>query len=249
MKCLNLRSMELKEISCAYEPAGGCTCVYKSPGQVYIPLENNDDEYHYAVVSADCVLRYEKEVSILQIGTDNFSLLLPRRTGIERTDNYHFIQYQEVQVIDGTGQAEIIDLKCKSRPIGIFEIGNKGVIYFVTGKEILSVIESRDKTKIVFSCECIRSQTAMAVHDSLIYLSLKRFERIGRSGFGYSRFQNDEMEGTYIIDMTDLSVKKISNYIYSGLYNLDDTCLYGTDENGNIYQIGFNGESKLIYSQ
>lgn len=113
------------------------------------------------------------------------------------------------------------------------------IIHNESGSDILYWINEAGDVQKLFSVECLDSRSAVNVHGTDVYLSLKRYKEYGE--IGMKRYENDTLEGTYRISLTDYSVQRLSDQIYDGLYNFDDTCLYACDENCNIFQIDFNG--------
>lgn len=49
-----------------------------------------------------------------------------------------------------------------------------------------------------------------------------------------------------LIDLKDGTKEKINDYIFCGMYNFDDTCIYCCDEDGNIYRMELDGEVSPI---
>ncbi len=92
----------------------------------------------------------------------------------------------------------------------------------------------------LFSVPCMTSVSAVTVHGTKAYLSFLRYAKSGE--IGQVRYENDTSEGTYIIDLESFCVKKVSDKIYCGLYNFDDTCLYACDECCHIYKLDFNAD-------
>lgn len=92
----------------------------------------------------------------------------------------------------------------------------------------------------LFSAPCFYSVSALNVRGKDVYLSFKRFEKEGLFGV-YTRFRNDEMEGTYRICLENYAVEKISDKIYDGLYIFDDTGIYACDEDCRVYKLDFDG--------
>ena len=121
-------------------------------------------------------------------------------------------------------------------------------MYCINGRTPLSIIESDQKITPVFTFDCLMSESSIALHENKIFLSVRRYREFGPLSLGYLIDSNDDLEGLYTINMSDFSVRKISDSFYTGLYNLDGTCLYGCDTDGNVYKIAFDGASQLIFS-
>lgn len=78
------------------------------------------------------------------------------------------------------------------------------------------------------------------VFEDKLYYYVERYEKYGI--LGMTRFENDEIEGTFIINLKDLSVEKVSDKIYNGLYIFDDTGIYACDDKCNIVKLDFDGK-------
>lgn len=91
----------------------------------------------------------------------------------------------------------------------------------------------------VFSVECMSSDTALAVTEDSAYFSLKRYA--GYNDIFLRRFENDAIEGTYRISLTDFTPVKISDAIYSGLYWFGGDYLLACDEYCNVYVLNLDG--------
>ena len=91
----------------------------------------------------------------------------------------------------------------------------------------------------IFSAECMCSDSALAVTEDSAFFSLKRYA--GYNDIFLRRFENDTIEGTYRISLTDFSPVKISDAIYSGLYWFGGDCLLACDEYCNVYVLNLDG--------
>lgn len=108
----------------------------------------------------------------------------------------------------------------------------QGDLLYLIEKESGEVIE-------LFTVECMTSISAVNVHGDYAYLSFKRYEKHGE--IGMLSYENDTLEGTYRISLTDYSVEKISDDIYNGLFIFDDTGIYATNKDDEIYKLDFDG--------
>ena len=248
LKFFDLRSMQSKQILCEYAVEAGFASIYYPCDIIFIPLKKNDDGFRYAVVSGERVIRYETNVAVLQHQNRRYSMIMP--DPMIYTSNLFTTEY--VKETDEHGHDQVLNLGIRggTTAVSVFESNGNCFIYCDQGTDVLYVIDSDHHLFPIFSCgECIMSETALAIHDTCICLSIKRYEKLGQNALGYSRFDNDEVEGTYMINTNDLSVKKVSDFIFSGLFNLDDTCLYGCDSQGDIYRIDFSGDYEMVFSQ
>lgn len=104
---------------------------------------------------------------------------------------------------------------------------------------LLYRINADGRLSSLFELSCVHSNSAVAVVKDNIYLSVKRYEKFGN--LGMRRYENDAAEGTYMISLLDLSVIKISDQIYNGLYYFGGEVLYACDEDCNIYLLDLQG--------
>lgn len=91
-----------------------------------------------------------------------------------------------------------------------------------------------------FMCMC--SESSINFYEHFIFVSFLRWEDWDESGLGMKRFENDQLAGTYRIDIRNFSVEKISDHIYSGMYIFDDSGIYTCSRDGDISKISFSGE-------
>ena len=89
---------------------------------------------------------------------------------------------------------------------------------------------------------CFSSESSINFYEHYIFVSFMRWEGWDESGLGIKRFEDDQLAGTYRIDIRDFSIEKISDKIYSGMYIFDDSGIYTCDRDGNISKISFSGD-------
>ena len=106
--------------------------------------------------------------------------------------------------------------------------------------DLLYLICDDGELKTLFHIPCLASRSAITVCESGIILSFKRYEKYGE--LGMKRYENDTEEGVYKIDLKDLSVTKLSDDIFNGLYIINNKCIFGCDEYCNIYLFTMDGK-------
>ena len=114
--------------------------------------------------------------------------------------------------------------------------GPDGVLYLVD-KETGEIRE-------LFNIPGMSSESSVNVWGKYVFISLKRWEGWSDTGKGMKRFENDQLEGTWRIDLTDGSKVKISDTIYTGLYIFDDSGIFACNKpmwNTNLYKLDFDG--------
>lgn len=114
---------------------------------------------------------------------------------------------------------------------------NRG--YANGGQQSLYLIQPSGEAVELLTFPCLYSDSAINLYHDKLYYSVKRYERYGE--LGMTRFENDEMEGSYIINLTDFSVEKASNMIFDGLYIFDDSGIIACDEDCNVYKLDYKG--------
>lgn len=141
--------------------------------------------------------------------------------------------------IDENGNAENLSLGLADYR-SIIPCDNGLLIHNEGYGNLLYWIDPEGNITELFNAECMDSQSAVTVCGSDIYLSFMRYEHFDTWG-NYIPYADDSLPGTYRISLIDSSAVKISDKVYNGLYNFDDTCLYACDKFGNVYQLDLEG--------
>jgi hypothetical protein len=111
--------------------------------------------------------------------------------------------------------------------------------YSKGGKQHLYLIQPTGEAVELLSFPCLYSVSAINIFEDKLYYSIQRYEKYGE--IGMTRYEDDEVEGTYIINLTDLSAEKISDMIFDGLYIFDNSGIYACDEHCSVYKLDFDG--------
>ena len=133
-------------------------------------------------------------------------------------------------------------LKCGSKsslittPYGLL-VHNKA--YANSGEQALYYIQPTGEIVELFSFPCLYSVSAINIFREKLIFSVKRYEEYDE--IGMKRYQNDEIEGSYIISLTELTVEKVDDMVFDGLYIFDDSGILACDEDCNIYKLDCNG--------
>ena len=117
-------------------------------------------------------------------------------------------------------------------------IHNKG--YSVHDEQILYLIQNNGAVTELLSFPCLYSQSALNVRGETLYFSIKRYAEYGE--IGMKRFKNDALEGTYLINLKDLGVNKVSDKIFDGLYIFNESGIFASDAHCNVYKLNFDGD-------
>ena len=233
--CYDL-STNSKQVIYQGEPNGKKTSYFAEDGTCYFPLDvkHPEDVPQFVHVSGTEVL----EVCPLTKG--------------------YPLGGKTYEVVAGYGDAEAERILCKESDGTTteltFEKGSctRAIIPCVGGllvhnynlPTMLYYIRNDGEMTLLFSLPCLTSHSSVQTCGSSVYLSVKRYESYGE--IGMRRFENDTEEGTWRIDLKDGTKEKINDYIFCGMYNFDDTCIYCCDEDGNIYRMELDGEVSPI---
>lgn len=118
-------------------------------------------------------------------------------------------------------------------------------------RNILCNITPYGTVEDVFDVPGMYSESAVCIVGNKVYLSFKRYEKYG--DIGMRQFENDTYQGTYEIDLSDFSYKKISDRVFISLYQFDDQGMYGVGYDEKllkadcIYHIDWNGVVTPIF--
>ena len=127
---------------------------------------------------------------------------------------------------------------------------NNGLLVHNEGQgDLLYLIRESDNEVVeLFSVPCIKSISAVNTHDNFAYISFSRYQ-YDEVFDSMVLFENDNVSGTYRINLDDYSVQKINDSVYTGLYIFDDSGIYACDENCCIYKLDFDGNliDSLLY--
>lgn len=122
--------------------------------------------------------------------------------------------------------------------------GDGLLVHNIDGGSLYRIAPDHSVTPL-FEVPCMTCDTAVAVVGDDVYLSLKRYEGYGESGKLLRRYENDTLEGTWRISLTDFSAVKISDTIYNGLYCFGDVLL-ACDESCSVYRLHPDGSTQPL---
>ena len=122
-------------------------------------------------------------------------------------------------------------------PYGLV-IHNKGHNFY--DEQILYLIQNNGEVTELLRFPSLYSKSALNISGEMLYFSVMRYADYGQ--IGMKRFKDDEVEGTYIINLKTLDVKKVSDMIFDGLYIFDDSSIIASDDHCNVYKLSFDGD-------
>lgn len=115
----------------------------------------------------------------------------------------------------------------------------------LTKGNILHYIDKNGTITELFSNECGYGKMAVNSWEDYVFVSIQRYEKYSGNSRG-EPYEKDTESGTYRIDMKDLSVEKISDHVYDGLYIFSEGEIFACDKNSNVDKLDFDG--KLLLS-
>lgn len=206
---------------------------YLQDGNVYIPYDRRCSQFF----SFDGI-----QVGDIDAKNKKWEILGDSYGFAYENDRQEFVCYRHDDAMKSPEEVLPYGLKT------VVECDNGILIHNESQGNLLYFLE-RDTGKIVelFTVECMSSISAVNVYRTNVYISFCRYKNHGQLGMvGY---EGDTLEGTYRIDLSDYSVEKINNNVYSGLYIFDDTGIYACDSECNVYKLDFEGKVILKFQK
>ena len=204
--------------------------VFAEDGSVYIPLYNrhSGEPYRFLHVRGNQVLEEDAAAPKgIPLGGRTYA-----------TVGGDVVSREKVVCTDESGLTTDVPL-----PVATYRrllpAGDGLLVYNEGYAQLLFRIGPDHAVTPVFSAECMSSDSALAVTADSAFFSLKRYA--GYNDIFLRRFENDTIEGTYRISLTDFSPVKISDAIYSGLYFFGGDYLLACDEYCNVYVLNLDG--------
>ena len=145
----------------------------------------------------------------------------------------------ELIVSDANGQEQKIELPYM-RNRSAFPCSQGILVHDDRFSKLLYLVRSADEAVCLMDVPCEFSKSAATVAGDYAFLSVKRYQ-----GYKYNilpqRYENDEIEGTYRINLATQTTEKVSDSIFSGLYYFGGEHIFATDEYCNITVLDLEG--------
>ena len=143
------------------------------------------------------------------------------------------------------------DEQNNKREVSLAPADNRGIIptqYGLViqneGRNTLCYHIGENGIEPLFNVPCSFSISTCTVIDNYVYLSLLRYEKIDDETYkGNLRYENDEIEGIYRINLLDHAIEKISDSIYNGLFYFGGQQLFCCDSQCNISIMDLQGNT------
>lgn len=189
-------------------------------GVCYIPNDWQQDEYY--PVHNGVMYESEKLNERYPLGQYQYAI-----------EDFDLVRY------DAQGGREVLMEFAPLWEPCIIPCENGLIVYNEEAPNLLYYIPAETQKVIeLFQFEGCGSESAVNVHGDYVYVSFIRYEKWG--DISYLRYENDTVEGTYRISLTDYAAEKLSDEIYDGLYIFDDSGILACKD-GCIYLLDFDG--------
>lgn len=234
--CLDLNTMEERLLYTGELDFYRNTVLFSENGMLYVPFFENGkayrDEVQGYLVICDGVL-----------------------SGVTEQPNYYEYNGKKYAVIGDFSELleRIIeyDEQNNKREVSLAPADNRGIIptqYGLViqneGRNTLCYHIGENGIEPLFNVPCSFSISTCTVIDNYVYLSLLRYEKIDEKTYkGNLRYENDEIEGTYRINLLDHAIEKISDSIYNGLFYFGGQQLFCCDSQCNISIMDLQGNT------
>lgn len=228
--CCNILNGE--EYRVYYGKIDFCHPYFSTDGSLYIPLEGSTPT-NYIHVSGAELLSDHSPGETFALGEKEYSMIPEKALG----DDWKLL------CTDQNGAANLVSFP-KEDPIRAVIPYHNGLLVYTTGYGNFSFywIDEYAAVTELFSAPCMYCTCAFNMCGTDVYFSFKRYETYGN--IGMLRYENDDLEGTWKISLTDFSVKKLNDNIFYRMYHFDDTGFYCVDDdwNWNLFKMDFEGE-------
>lgn len=159
--------------------------------------------------------------------------LIKTTTGYNSAGGPHSIYYRT----EGADAWRLLDLSYADR-LTILPVQEGLLIHAYGGSKILYYIQNDGTIIDLFDTDYPYTQSAVAIHDSDVYIS---FQHVARSGKWEIQQTHYDDEGTYRIHLTDFKTEHLCHTFYPGLYIFNDQYFVTCDEAGNLRKMDLEG--------
>ncbi len=212
--------------------------VFADEGNMFIPI-NDDKSVEYILVREGTEIEFVETDPFYSIGEYNY---------YTKAGNPSYGESALAEHIYSSYKSEIPD-EIKLEPANnriLLKCGNGIIVQNDGYEDILYYINEENELVKIMSVECMCSNSSIAVINNTAYISVKRFEGWGSSGKGMKRFIDDQIEGTYKVDISCFAVEKISNMVYDTMYVFDETHIIGCDEHLKVWLLDLDSENTTL---
>lgn len=199
--------------------------VFAEDGSLYIPSDSPQD---FVRVRDGKLVAYTDEQAQYSSGELSYYL--------RKQDSGGSV---ELIVSDANVQEQKIELPYM-RNRSVFACSQGILVHDDRFSKLLYLVRSADELDCLFDVPCEYSHSAVTIVGDYTFLSVKRYQ-----GYKYNilpqRYVNDEIEGTYRINLATQTTEKVSDSIFSGLYYFGGEHIFATDEECNVTVLDLEG--------
>lgn len=223
-----------REVLITTEDASYMDIIWDESGRLYVTTKevSTDSEERYQIIEKNIVLP-DPVSRPLEIREGSLAEVLPAYNSV----SHMLTEGQLNDVIDGLGALGLDTHGCDLYPMEdglLIHFGNHGVplCYISSDADVIPIL----------TYECFSSSSSLNFCGGYAFFSCKRYEKWDDDwGYFLEPYENDQISGTYRIDLRDFSIEKISDTYYSGIFSFDDSYLFVCDQKEGVYQMDLEG--------
>lgn len=122
-----------------------------------------------------------------------------------------------------------------------------GWMLFQNGSNVPLWLVAADGTvSPILEVECMHLSSSFNLEGTHAWLSFQRYEKWDDTGYYLQRYENDNLSGTYQINLSDLSITKISDVSYCGIFLFGDDSIITVDQKNGVYQLDKDGTVRNV---
>lgn len=225
-----------------FEDSYQLNCIDVATGENTFLTETNLSIYTPIILKDDGIVYYpdgnykDRFLPIYGNSCDNAIQMKQEYTIGGRTYSYN--SFGELKLHDSAGEDTLIaTMSQQADPL----IYNDGLLLHTKNPGVLLSYLSPDGTMTdLFSVESEYVRSTLNFHGNQVFLSVMRVQ-LGPMQLGYVPYEEDDVSGTYRINMDDYSVTKISDAFYRGIYIFNSKHLYCVANTDHVVMTDFDG--------
>lgn len=124
----------------------------------------------------------------------------------------------------------------------LYPVEKGWLLHISTANTPLCFVSAIGGIEPVFEYSCQHSISSFNYYGNYAYLSIKRYEKWDDMNYALLPFEDDSISGTYQIDLTDHTVRRINDNDYRGIFIFDEESIFVCDKNEGVYQLDTEGK-------
>lgn len=224
--------VETGEISLLYSPEirGNRNVYFADDSSISIPLHSQKGQYYLNVFGSEVLGLAPDTDDTKQYTVGDWTYYL-------RLSDHDIIEH--VMARYAGGEATDVPLGDASQR-SLIKTESGLLIHNYGRRDLLYYLDKDGAVVKLFSVPCSLSESSITVYHNSVYLSVMRYEKGTSSWSGMVGYKNDDVKGTYRIDLNDYSIEKVSDMIFDGMYIFDDTGIFACTEDNRVYKLDFD---------